>query len=195
MPNFLLIFSRIVLSSPEMLKHPFSITLFGDWMYWSDWDRNAIFQADKFNGQRASLVANSSMVCSKLIVNYENLGLNFFLLLATQIPMVIHVYHPYRQPEAQNHCLPLNGRCSHVCLPAPQLTANSAKTSCACPRGLRLDNDNLNCIHDRKLFCSSPKFVSTFCFIFYFIFVSFLMFSFIQGCESFQLSQSASDQF
>lgn len=63
MPNFLLIFSRIVLSSPEMLKHPFSITLFGDWMYWSDWDRNAIFQADKFNGQRASLVANSSMVC------------------------------------------------------------------------------------------------------------------------------------
>ena len=53
---------RIVLSSPEMLKHPFSITLFGDWMYWSDWDRNAIFQADKFNGQRASLVANSSMV-------------------------------------------------------------------------------------------------------------------------------------
>lgn len=68
--------------------------------------------------------------------------------------MVIHVYHPYRQPEAQNHCLPLNGRCSHVCLPAPQLTANSAKTSCACPRGLRLDNDNLNCIHDRKLFFS-----------------------------------------
>jgi len=119
--------SRIVLSSPEMLKHPFSITLFGDWMYWSDWDRNAIFQADKFNGQRASLVANSSM-----------------------IPMVIHVYHPYRQPEAQNHCLPLNGRCSHVCLPAPQLTANSAKTSCACPRGLRLDNDNLNCIHDHS---------------------------------------------
>ena len=45
-----------------MLKHPFSITLFGDWMYWTDWDRNAIFQADKFNGKHASLVANSSMV-------------------------------------------------------------------------------------------------------------------------------------
>jgi hypothetical protein len=45
-----------------MLKHPFSITLFGDWMYWTDWDRNAIFQADKFTGKSASLVANSSMV-------------------------------------------------------------------------------------------------------------------------------------
>lgn len=53
---------RIVLYSPDMLKHPFSITLFGDNMYWTDWDRNAIFQADKFNGMRASLVANSSMV-------------------------------------------------------------------------------------------------------------------------------------
>lgn len=117
--------SRVVLSSPEMLKHPFSITLFGDWMYWTDWDRNAIFQADKFNGKHASLVANSSM-----------------------IPMVIHVYHPYRQPDAHNYCLPMNGRCSHICLPAPQLTANSAKTSCTCPRGLKLDKDNLNCIHD-----------------------------------------------
>ena len=59
----LFLFHRVVLSSPEMLKHPFSITLFGDWMYWTDWDRNAIFQADKFNGKHASLVANSSMVC------------------------------------------------------------------------------------------------------------------------------------
>ena len=57
------LFHRVVLSSPEMLKHPFSITLFGAWMYWTDWDRNAIFQADKFNGKHASLVANSSMVC------------------------------------------------------------------------------------------------------------------------------------
>ena len=64
--------------------------------------------------------------------------------------MVIHVYHPYRQPDAPNHCLPLNGQCSHICLPAPQITANSAKTSCACPRGLKLDKDNRNCIHDGK---------------------------------------------
>lgn len=71
--------------------------------------------------------------------------------LCLQIPMVIHVYHPYRQPDAHNHCLPLNGRCSHICLPAPQLTANSAKTSCACPKGLKLDKDNLNCIQDREL--------------------------------------------
>ena len=56
------VYFRVVLYSPEMLKHPFSITMFGDSMYWTDWDRNAIFQANKFTGQNASLVANSSMV-------------------------------------------------------------------------------------------------------------------------------------
>lgn len=65
-----------------------------------------------------------------------------------QIPMVVHVYHPYRQPDGPNFCLPLNGRCSHVCVPAPQLTSNSAKTSCLCPHGLKLDKDGLNCITD-----------------------------------------------
>ena len=44
--------------------------------------------------------------------------------------------------------LPLNGRCSHICVPAPQLTENSAKTSCLCPHGLKLDIDGLNCITD-----------------------------------------------
>ena len=37
-------------------------------MYWTDWDRNAIFQANKFTGQNASLVANSSMV--SIVGNY-----------------------------------------------------------------------------------------------------------------------------
>ena len=99
--------------------------------------------------------------------------------------MVIHVYHPYRQPEAQNHCLPLNGRCSHVCLPAPQLTANSAKTSCACPRGLRLDNDNLNCIHDRKLFCSSPHLLQLFVSFFISFSFHFLCLASYKGVKAF----------
>ena len=55
-----------------MLKHPFSITMFGDSMYWTDWDRNAIFQANKFTGQNASLVANSSMV--SLVIPYTTIA-------------------------------------------------------------------------------------------------------------------------
>lgn len=64
--------------------------------------------------------------------------------------MVVHVYHPYRQPEATNYCMPLNGRCSHICVPSPQFTDKSAKTACLCPNGLKLAPDGLNCIQDRE---------------------------------------------
>jgi hypothetical protein len=60
------------------------------------------------------------------------------------------VYHPYRQPDSPNHCLAANGRCSHLCVAAPQLTKRSAKTACLCPDGLKLANDNLTCQVDRK---------------------------------------------
>ncbi len=84
--------------------------------------------------------------------------------------MVIHVYHPYRQPDAPNHCLPLNGRCSHICLPAPQITANSAKTACACPHGLKLDKDSLNCVHDRKFDINRNNSFSLFIFSFPYVY-------------------------
>ena len=65
--------------------------------------------------------------------------------------MTVHVYHPYRQPEGPNHCLPLNGRCSHLCLPAPQINSRSPKISCACPQGFTLQLDGLNCVEGKRL--------------------------------------------
>ena len=77
--------------------------------------------------------------------------------------MAVHVYHPYRQPDVKNYCKPLNGHCSHICVPAPQLTSNSAKTSCMCPNGFKLAKDNLSCVTDRKYFNSSVSlFIITF---------------------------------
>jgi hypothetical protein len=129
--------SRVILYSPEKLKHPFSITLFEDWMYWTDWDRNAVFKANKFDG------SNSDAVTAKDL---------------KQIPMAVHVYHPYRQPDATNYCRPLNGHCSHICVPAPQITSNSAKTSCICPNGYKLKEDGLNCVTDRSyIHSASPE--------------------------------------
>ena len=44
----------MVFSSAEILRHPFSVTVFEDWLYWSDWDSNAIYRANKFNGSGAA---------------------------------------------------------------------------------------------------------------------------------------------
>lgn len=73
------------------------------------------------------------------------LKFNVVVILQLQNPMVIHVYHPYRQPDGENHCQAVNGHCSHLCLPAAQINAHSPKISCACPDGLQLMQDRLMC--------------------------------------------------
>jgi len=62
--------------------------------------------------------------------------------------MVVHVYHPYRQPDGVNYCAAVNGHCSHLCLPAPRINDKSPKISCACPNGLTLMSDGLMCAEE-----------------------------------------------
>ncbi|XP_029042846.1 low-density lipoprotein receptor-like isoform X4 [Osmia bicornis bicornis] len=116
---------RTVLYSTEVLRHPFSITTFEDYVYWTDWDKETIFKANKFTGK--SVVSVTS-------------------LRTLQHPMVVHVYHPYRQPDGMNQCQAVNGHCSHLCLPAPRINSKSPLLSCACPDGLRLLPDGLMCV-------------------------------------------------
>ncbi|XP_066247393.1 very low-density lipoprotein receptor-like isoform X2 [Euwallacea similis] len=127
---------KLILFSTTALRHPFSITTFEDWLYWTDWDRAAVFRANKFTGKDLSPITATEMV---------------------QNPMVIHVYHPYRQPDSENHCQPVNGHCSHLCLPAPRLTSRAPLISCACPEGLRMLSDGLTCIQDETITTSAPS--------------------------------------
>ncbi|XP_043669810.1 very low-density lipoprotein receptor-like isoform X2 [Vespula pensylvanica] len=118
---------RTVLYSTEMLRHPFSITTFEDYVYWTDWDKETIFKANKFTGKDVELVTS---------------------VRSPQQPMVVHVYHPYRQPDGMNQCQAVNGHCSHLCLPAPKINSRSPLLSCACPDGLRLLSDGLMCVEN-----------------------------------------------
>ncbi|XP_013134904.1 PREDICTED: low-density lipoprotein receptor isoform X5 [Papilio polytes] len=121
---------RLILYSTDVLRHPFSITTFEDWVYWTDWDKTAVFRANKFNGKNVEPITSTHTL---------------------QNPMVIHVYHPYRQPDGVNHCAAVNGHCSHLCLPAPQLGPAAPRVACACPTGLRLLPDNQMCVEDNAI--------------------------------------------
>ncbi|XP_026319596.1 low-density lipoprotein receptor-like isoform X4 [Hyposmocoma kahamanoa] len=118
---------RVILYSTDVLRHPFSITTFEDWVYWTDWEKTAVYRANKFNGKDIEAITSTHTL---------------------QNPMVIHVYHPYRQPDGVNHCAAVNGHCSHLCLPAPRIGPHSPRVSCACPNGLRLLPDNQMCVED-----------------------------------------------
>ncbi|CRK98878.1 CLUMA_CG012179, isoform B [Clunio marinus] len=127
---------NVVLHSTDTLRHPFSITTFEDWVYWTDWDKEAVFRANKFNGADIEPVTALHML---------------------QHPMTIHVYHPYRQPDGENFCQAVNGHCSHLCLPAPKITDRSPRISCACPTGLKLMDDGLMCVEDETIVTSTTR--------------------------------------
>lgn len=55
---------RIVMFSQEYLQQPFSITTFEDWVYWTDWDKKAVFKANKFTGKDLAAVTATHMVNS-----------------------------------------------------------------------------------------------------------------------------------
>ena len=67
-----------ILSSQTNLKHPFAITVFEDFLYWTDWETEAIHRANKFTG------ANSTSIA-----------------LGLYSPMDIHMYHKLKQVKGK----------------------------------------------------------------------------------------------
>lgn len=61
---------NIVLYSTETLRHPFSITTFEDFVYWTDWDKEAVFRANKFTGKDVEPVTAMHMVSLKSLDNF-----------------------------------------------------------------------------------------------------------------------------
>ncbi|XP_030239083.1 very low-density lipoprotein receptor [Drosophila navojoa] len=50
---------RQILYSTEYLRHPFSITTFEDYVYWTDWDKQTVFKANKFTGLPSTVAERS----------------------------------------------------------------------------------------------------------------------------------------
>ncbi|XP_076471456.1 low-density lipoprotein receptor-related protein 1B-like isoform X2 [Babylonia areolata] len=112
---------QIVVSGPD-LRHLFSISLFEDSIYLTDWYSNALVKANKFNGSDGTVIEKSNLQL------YD-----------------VKIFHPYRQPQVpHNPCDPeTNGGCSHLCL----LGNDDGKlvARCRCPYRWKLNADNKTC--------------------------------------------------
>uniref|UniRef100_A0A8C8DU13 Very low density lipoprotein receptor n=1 Tax=Oryzias sinensis TaxID=183150 RepID=A0A8C8DU13_9TELE len=113
-----------VLQSPEYLAHPFALTVFEDRVFWTDGENQAIYGANKFSG-------------SDVVTLASNLN----------DPQDIIVYHELIQLSGTNWCTErgVNGGCSFMCLPAPQVNKHSPKYTCVCPEGQELAADGVRC--------------------------------------------------
>lgn len=113
--------NRHVVLSGSKVPHVFAVTVFDDYIYWTDWNQKAISRANKFTGKDMSVIRNT-----------------------THRPYDIHVYHPLRQLPFTNPCGENNGGCSHLCLLSPGTGQLTYK--CACPNQFYISTDNRTCI-------------------------------------------------
>ncbi|XP_043939564.1 prolow-density lipoprotein receptor-related protein 1 [Protopterus annectens] len=122
---------HIVLS--QDIPHIFALTLFEDYIYWTDWETKSINQAHKTTG------ANKTRLISTL-----------------HRPMDIHIFHSERQPDVPNHpCKINNGGCSNLCLLSP-----GGGHKCACPTNFYLGSDGRTCISNctaSQFVCKNDK--------------------------------------
>uniref|UniRef100_A0AAZ3P2N0 EGF-like domain-containing protein n=1 Tax=Oncorhynchus tshawytscha TaxID=74940 RepID=A0AAZ3P2N0_ONCTS len=115
------------------VPHIFAMTLFEEYIYWTDWETKSINRCHK------------------------TLGINKTTLITTlHRPMDIHIYHPYRQPEVFSHpCQTDNGGCSNLCLLSP-----GGGYKCACPTNFYLANDGRTCMSNctaSQFVCKNDK--------------------------------------
>ncbi|XP_043220923.1 low-density lipoprotein receptor-related protein 5-like [Amphibalanus amphitrite] len=126
---------RVVMEGGE-LKHPFSVTLFRDRLYWTDWHTRSIHSCKKRNGGDV-----------RTVLGGERGGRGVQ-------PLDVHVFTASRQPAWHGPgpvpCAEHNGGCSHLCLLSPgaafRPTGAAAGRalpghSCSCPTGVRLINE------------------------------------------------------
>lgn len=109
---------HLVINDPETLSHPFSISVFENHVYWTDWRTNSVIRANKWNGSDITVIDRTSSQ-----------------------PFGIQILHSSRQPRnGKNPCGNNNGGCSHLCL----LSVNNT-FKCACPHVMGLNTDNKTC--------------------------------------------------
>ncbi|XP_077997711.1 prolow-density lipoprotein receptor-related protein 1-like [Glandiceps talaboti] len=101
------------------LPHVFALSVFEDFVFWSDWETKSIHRADKHTGE-----------------NKQE------LITTVHRPMDVHVYHPLRQPAIpSNPCQNNNGGCGNLCLLNP-----GGSRTCACPDNFYLAADRRSCL-------------------------------------------------
>nr|XP_018901907.1 PREDICTED: prolow-density lipoprotein receptor-related protein 1 [Bemisia tabaci] len=121
---------REVMKGHETLTHPFAISLFDNYVYWTDWRTNSVIRSNKWNGSDVFVIQRT----------------------LTQ-PFDIKVLHPTRQPRgASNPCEKDNGGCSHLCL----LSINGTH-KCECPHVMKLTKNNKCVLHEKVLLIAKDK--------------------------------------
>lgn len=111
------------------LQHPFGLSVFGEWVYWTDWTKRSLERAHKSTGFR------------------ETVGDQLPDVMGIKAAVNDSSYYFY---TASNDCSYNNGNCSHLCfyMPSNFLSPFQSRHICACSAGFSLSVDGYSCNPD-----------------------------------------------
>lgn len=124
------------------MPNPFSLSIFEDLIYWTDWHLKSINVASKLHSMAHSVEPLESTPSSvqhallRPVWPSKGIGMKAPLRLLhskQHYPMDIVVFHPLRQPRPASGWICDDHRCSDFCLP------NNRTYVCACPTGFHLN--------------------------------------------------------
>ncbi|KAM4553054.1 low-density lipoprotein receptor-related protein 5 isoform 1-T1 [Fundulus diaphanus] len=110
------------------LPHPFGLTQYRDFIYWTDFNLRSIERADKRSGLNRTVVLQGQL----------------------ELMLDILVFHSSRQ-DGTNECSQNNGNCAHLCLATP------AGAQCRCAFHYTLNPDGRNCSSPLSFLLFSQK--------------------------------------
>ncbi|XKL63596.1 hypothetical protein PGB90_005960 [Kerria lacca] len=114
----------------KLIRHPFSIVIFQDWMYITDWRLDSIVKLHKLNGDMEEIVTREPQ-------NNRLYGVKVY----SQSEQEIKSTHP---------CLAIANYsgCQKLCFGIPSNISSNLQVKCGCPYGEKLANDEKTCIPD-----------------------------------------------
>lgn len=96
--------------------HPLSLDIFQDFVYWTDWEKNAVLRINKTNGG-----------VDEVIVSVNK-------------PMGLKILHQRTEIHGVNPCEKSNGGCEHLCVYLPSLGSR-----CLCEQNFELNDNGKTC--------------------------------------------------
>lgn len=118
--------------SSRLIRHPFSIVIFQDFMYITDWRLDSIIKLHKLTGDREEILVRESQ-------NNRLYGVKVY----SESEQVLNLTHP---------CAINNGGCQKLCFAVPTKTesVSGLKVHCGCPYGEKLEEspEGSMCIAD-----------------------------------------------
>lgn len=115
-----------------------ALTVYGDYVYWSDWNTGDVERVHKVTGGNRSVVHHDLQYVFSLVSFAEEEQLQ------------------QHEQEGSNACARnsnTNGGCSHLCLPVP----GGQGYKCACPTHYVLASDEVSCVAPKNFLVFSQK--------------------------------------